>query len=289
MSKVITPQDEYDKSKIFEDEIRPLLKQIEDICLVNDMPIFFSCATKNMDGKTFYERDGILTGSNGINLYDDWFRLYLLVGHVDLKPTTKFAQFNEESLGADAMDYINNTPLEDEDESKMTASVGEGMSFGNKFEQAKQAEQGSFEDVRGMIKEEFASIRKELLDLASAKNELSGLKESIKKEISDEISELKKDSDKALKETKEELSKCQDMCKNMSQEMDELALDSGNKGKKQSSILSGEITKAKNSVKELSDSVDKRLEELEGQMRVLRAPKDPSTGAPVSESLGDLL
>lgn len=76
MSKVITPQDEYDKSKIFEDEIRPLLE-----------------------------------------------------------PTTKFAQFNEESLGAEAMDYINNTPLEDEDESKMTASVGEGMSFGNKFEQ----------------------------------------------------------------------------------------------------------------------------------------------------------
>ena len=107
---------EYDKTKLYEEKVLPLINEMRKICVLNNLPIFFACATKNKDGKTEYAEEGILTGSAGIELYDDWFEKFLLVGKLDLVPVTKISQFNDKSFGDDELSYINDTHFDDEGE-----------------------------------------------------------------------------------------------------------------------------------------------------------------------------
>jgi hypothetical protein len=63
----------YDATKTYKNKIAPLVEQIKQICAVEKIPFFFTCATKNSEEGTTYESDGILTGSFEINLKEDNF------------------------------------------------------------------------------------------------------------------------------------------------------------------------------------------------------------------------
>lgn len=98
---------EFDKTDIYNKEIAPLKDQIAKICALNGIPFFFSCAPKNMKGKTTYYEDGHLTGSNKIDLYEDFFKKYILVRRLKLVPATRFTDFDEAALGPEGMSYLN--------------------------------------------------------------------------------------------------------------------------------------------------------------------------------------
>ncbi|MCR5670739.1 MAG: hypothetical protein K6G10_07005 [Butyrivibrio sp.] len=104
---------EYDMRKVYEDQITPLLLQIKQICIKNRIPCFMSCAVSNMNGVTTYEQDGILTGSNNIELYQDRFPTFLLVDKMNLVPASNLTQFDESTIGSEAMEYITNTFLDE--------------------------------------------------------------------------------------------------------------------------------------------------------------------------------
>ncbi|MBQ7424880.1 MAG: hypothetical protein IJV21_01295, partial [Lachnospiraceae bacterium] len=110
------PNNEYDYTDIYKEQIEPLINRIQQICIDHNMPVFFACAVKNKNGKTDYKMDGIMTGSNSIKLYQDYFEIFLDVGKLNLVPASKLTQFDESTLGADMMDYINNTQLTDDGE-----------------------------------------------------------------------------------------------------------------------------------------------------------------------------
>lgn len=71
----------YDKTKLYEKEILPKLLEIKKICELNDLPFFSCCAVKSEEEKTTYKYEGILTGSKGIELYDDKYRKHLCVAN----------------------------------------------------------------------------------------------------------------------------------------------------------------------------------------------------------------
>ena len=48
----ITP---YDKKKVFETYIRPVLKELEELCYEHDIPMFFTAAVANSNKGTDYE------------------------------------------------------------------------------------------------------------------------------------------------------------------------------------------------------------------------------------------
>nr|WP_297765702.1 hypothetical protein [uncultured Butyrivibrio sp.] len=112
--KETTAYTEYDMTKLYEAKVLPLINEIEKICVMEKLPIFFSCAVKNENGKTEYKQEGILTGSTGVELYQDRFTKFLLVDKLNLVPATKLATFDENSLGAAAMEYINDSNFDDD-------------------------------------------------------------------------------------------------------------------------------------------------------------------------------
>lgn len=63
----------YDKQRFFTESIEPLLIEIKRLCVLNQIPCFFSFATKNTEKATTYKNDGIFTGSYEINLKSDMF------------------------------------------------------------------------------------------------------------------------------------------------------------------------------------------------------------------------
>lgn len=77
MEKVVFT--DYNKKDVYKERVAPLIAELKKICKVNKMPFFFSIATSNANGKTEYCNDGVLPGSNYVNLYDDQFRKHLLV------------------------------------------------------------------------------------------------------------------------------------------------------------------------------------------------------------------
>lgn len=69
----------YDKRKIYEKDIAPLIVEAMKKCVVNDIPFMFQCAVQNTEKKTVYDGDMYLTGSAGITLTNDRFERHLAV------------------------------------------------------------------------------------------------------------------------------------------------------------------------------------------------------------------
>lgn len=99
---------EFDYQSLYTSKIEPLLAEMKIICKLNKIPFFFAIATKNINGKTTYKNDGVLTGSNEIGLYDDMFERFLMVMHganVNYIP-----EFDEEALGYIMNELQEETP-----------------------------------------------------------------------------------------------------------------------------------------------------------------------------------
>lgn len=112
----------YDKHKIYDKDIKPLIVEAMRICVVNDIPFFFASATINNEKKTHYEYECALTGSLGINLKDDHFEQYLCVtrGFKAVPPTQVdpffegeiFALEDYKAINQDFVDSIKEDPPE---------------------------------------------------------------------------------------------------------------------------------------------------------------------------------
>lgn len=60
----------YNKQKVFDEQIVPLLQQLKTICNIERMPMFISVAVENQPGKTVYRNDAVLA-STGVRLEDN--------------------------------------------------------------------------------------------------------------------------------------------------------------------------------------------------------------------------
>ena len=69
----------YDHEELYNTNILPLILKIKEICRLNKIPFYCSCAVKNKDDVTEYKHDGVMTGSAEVNLFDDRFENILMV------------------------------------------------------------------------------------------------------------------------------------------------------------------------------------------------------------------
>ncbi len=60
----------YEKKKVFEEKIQPLLFQLKTICNAEKMPMFISVAVENSPSGTLYANDAVLA-STGVRLEDN--------------------------------------------------------------------------------------------------------------------------------------------------------------------------------------------------------------------------
>lgn len=108
MNRKNDPKDEltvYDARKLYTEQIRPHIVEIKKICKLNKVPFVCTCATANDEKGTTYENDGVLTGSNNINLKEDRFIRYLLVIR-----GAELAPIGSIKLDKAAIDYIGEPP-----------------------------------------------------------------------------------------------------------------------------------------------------------------------------------
>ena len=278
---------DYDKTEVFNEKIKPLLKQIQDICIVENIPIFFACATANKDGETTYERDGILTGSNGISLYEDLFRLYLLVGHVDLKPTTRFAEFDEDTLGTDAMDYINDTPLGDAVESEdivkeenkpakqRTDNTDEFMKSVNEKFEALMTAYEKIQDELALTKKDYAALSS---DFEEYKNKVMDTLVRADKKLSD----CEERYDKSITELDKEVKKSKEVSSKDIKEAIKFVLDDDLKDNKTLNDVKKSLVKTNSSIKELSY-------EMNNKFAILTQQVQQAEVSVIGEDLGDLI
>lgn len=107
----------YDKSDVYKREVKPLIDNIKKVCVVNNIPIFISCAISNSEEKTEYKTDGIMTGSAGINLKNDKLEDFLMVLR-----GAKLESFGAlKKFESDEMDYIMDIEDDIEDIEKALA------------------------------------------------------------------------------------------------------------------------------------------------------------------------
>ncbi len=126
---------DFDMNDVYENEIAPLILNIKSICMNNKIPFFCTCAVTNYQkeekngektGITEYKNDGVLTGSNGIGLYQDKFEKILLVLQgVELQKIGMLRQGDadilEDIINQDSEDIIDVGPpyfLDDSDDSE---------------------------------------------------------------------------------------------------------------------------------------------------------------------------
>ena len=69
----------FDKRKQFEEECRKTLTELVGKCNDLKIPFFWSCCVKNDETGSDYVSDGVMTGSNQIELKDDRIKRHLLV------------------------------------------------------------------------------------------------------------------------------------------------------------------------------------------------------------------
>ena len=69
----------YDKSDNFEKDCRELLEKLILKCSLNNIPFFFTAATKNNEHGTVYESDLVGVGSKSIKLKDDKISKHIAV------------------------------------------------------------------------------------------------------------------------------------------------------------------------------------------------------------------
>ena len=86
----------FDKKKIYNQEIAPLIAEIKKICALNKIPCFTCVAVSNKEDKTEYAYDGVLTGFLNMELSDDRFSKHLCVANgFDVKPIGAVADFSQ--------------------------------------------------------------------------------------------------------------------------------------------------------------------------------------------------
>ncbi len=71
--------DKYNAESVYTKQIEPLIKQIENICLTNRIPVFFSAAVSGTEKKTVYKHSGISPETLGLVLADNMFSKHLAV------------------------------------------------------------------------------------------------------------------------------------------------------------------------------------------------------------------
>lgn len=70
---------EFDKSKEFEKECRPILDRLRLMCSLYDIPFFWSACVKNNDKESVYENEIVGNASREINLKDDQISKHISV------------------------------------------------------------------------------------------------------------------------------------------------------------------------------------------------------------------
>lgn len=69
----------FNKKDVFEKKCKKKLDELIRLLDKEQIPCFFSIAVKNDDKGTEYINDGVMTGSNDINLQDDQIKYHLAV------------------------------------------------------------------------------------------------------------------------------------------------------------------------------------------------------------------
>lgn len=70
----------YDRTEVYKKEIEPLIKEINQICAVKDIPYFMAFAVKDSEKSTKYVSEGNIPSHMDINpLKDDKFGKFLAV------------------------------------------------------------------------------------------------------------------------------------------------------------------------------------------------------------------
>ena len=116
---------DYDKEKIYNESVYPLVKQIFNICCDNGIPFVTAFAVKNdhRRSRTVHKKEGNLPGSNGLVLYNDYITDCLLVLN-GTKTVAVFADSNP--FDEDAIDYIMEIDDAIEDEGKKKGQPDKG-------------------------------------------------------------------------------------------------------------------------------------------------------------------
>ncbi len=111
----------YNKTKVYEKELAPLIAEIRKICRINDIPFIYCFATANNETKTKYEVDGVGAIPLGFELTDDRFTTFDAVFN---SPHTLVLR-GAESLDKAQEDYINQTFDDDYDDEMIPVSDNE--------------------------------------------------------------------------------------------------------------------------------------------------------------------
>lgn len=61
----------FNEKIIYENEIRPLLQQVQRICRIHSLPFFSTCCYADQDRKSYYTRTLVSPEALGIHLSDD--------------------------------------------------------------------------------------------------------------------------------------------------------------------------------------------------------------------------
>ena len=76
MKKEIFP---YDKTKVYQEQIEPLVEQLKIACAINDVPFFMEFAIKNDERSTTYKYEAYSANAMGKPLTKDHFEKHLLL------------------------------------------------------------------------------------------------------------------------------------------------------------------------------------------------------------------
>lgn len=69
----------FDKSKLYDEQIAPLVKDVIAHCAMYRIPCYFSACVANTKTESDYRNEGVLCGSTGIHLTDD-----RITGHLNV-------------------------------------------------------------------------------------------------------------------------------------------------------------------------------------------------------------
>ena len=71
---------QFNKQKIFDEKCAPLLKQLRNMCALEEIPFYCTACVANSEKGSVYVCDGLLTGASDMQLKDDRMKKHLLVG-----------------------------------------------------------------------------------------------------------------------------------------------------------------------------------------------------------------
>lgn len=97
----------FDKRSIYDNSIEPIINELKQVCVANDIPFCVSFAVANNEKKTVYKNDGYLASSIGMKLTDDRFKKILLVCcNADVKVIPKGTNFEIDANDIDDLQSV---------------------------------------------------------------------------------------------------------------------------------------------------------------------------------------